>query len=119
MHSSSLIKLKVIEGTCPNCNCFVAEYAILLLHNLIFYNFGLHLTISPSLILVTEPSQLKDIKADQKVKKLILNLVLSLKNNIHLDFYGKKIFVPPFSSKYHISLLKCTVHGAFRACTKV
>ena len=131
MHSSSLIRLKIIEGTCPNCkqpiddmlhvwyHCFVAEYAILLLHNPIFYNFGLHLKISPSLILVTEPSQLKDIKADQEVKEVILNLVLSLKNNIHLDFYGKKLFISPFSSRYHSSLLKCTMHGAFRACTKI
>ena len=49
---------------------------------------------------------------------MILNLVLSLKNNIHLDFYGKKILVSPFSNRYHNSLLKRMVHGAFKACNK-
>ena len=131
MHSASLIKLKIIESTCPNCKqpfddmlhifyyCFVAEYVILLLHNLIYYNFGLQLTITPSLILVTEPSHLKDIKADPEVKQVILNLIQSLKNNIYLNFYGKKIFVSPFSSKFCNSLLKRTVHGAFRACNNI
>ena len=50
---------------------------------------------------------------------MIPNLVLSLKNNIHLDFYKRKLFVSPFSSNYHNSLLKRTVHGAYRACNKV
>ena len=98
--------------------CFVAEYAILLLHNLIYVNFGLQVPITPSLILVTEPSQLKHIKADLETKQVILNLILSLKNNIHLSFYGKKIYVSPFSSKFCNSLLKRTVHGAYKAYNK-
>ena len=99
--------------------CFVAEYTLLLLHNLIYYIFCLQLPITPSLILVTEPSQLKDIKADPEVKQVSLNLILSYKNNIHLKFYGKKIFVSPFSSRFCNSLLKSTVHGAFRACNSI
>ena len=70
-------------------------------------------------MLVTEPSQLKNTKADTDIIEVILNLVLSVKNNIHLDFYKNKLFVSPFSSNYLNSLLKRTVHGAYRACNKV
>ena len=100
-------------------HCYVAEYAILLLHNLIYHNFGIQTTITPSIMLVTEPSQLKPNRIDKEIMDVILNLILALKNNLHLDFYKRKLFVSPFSSNYHNSLLKRTIHTAYKASNKV
>ena len=131
MVTKSMVKLRIIESKCPNCRLpvadflhfwfhwFVGSYAILLLHNLIYQNFGLSLTITPSLILVTEDTHLKNLNVNAETKKIILNLILAYKNAIHLDFFTKKLYVSPYCKRYHRNLMKRIVKSAFKAFPQV
>ena len=77
------------------------------------------LTITPSIILVTEETHLKNLNVSIETKTIILNLILALKNAIHIDFFAKKLYVSPYCKRYHRNLMKRIVRSAFKAYPKV
>ena len=118
----SLIKLGVIKKECSNCNmelynaihvffnCYAAKYSIMLIQNVIFFNWKITFQITPDMLLVTCLDKLKNVKALQNIKMGIINLILAYKNLTHLDFYSKKLIVKPTSTIYHTKLIRRVVN---------